>query len=235
MFGPVVAEHPLDLLHPGDEEHIPQEDGHFQHTLQDDPGPAAQLDKVADAGRHQSGQDGKEQDGPEAPHDSRAGQQGFFGLFAQVLPHPLFKGGLLFFGVVVLPHADLGRVHHVPVAHDQALDHRDGPPHNGDLHPAFAGGDGVEPCLDAAVGAADRTADLPGAAHHDPLHQGLPAHTGLETFFLCLMVHWSIYSCLLPRSMFTLSQLRWPPQTCFARQPPRTRGGLRCRDFEKVT
>ena len=191
VFGAVVAEHPLDLLHPGDQVHIGQENPHLEDALNQDPDPPAQFHKMPQRCHHQGGQDGEEQNGSQAAHHGRAGQEDFLGFFTQMLPHPFFKGGLLFFLVVVVPHADLGRIHHIPIAHNQALDHGHGPPHNGDLHPALADRHRVGLGLNLAVRLADGTADQLGAPHHDAFHQCLASYTGLETFFLCVLVHWS--------------------------------------------
>ena len=119
----------------------------------------------------------------------RHGHQRVLGFFAQMLPHPFFKGGLLLGGVVVVPHAHLCRVHHVAVAHDHAFDHGNGTAHQRDLRPYPVGGGGVELGLNGTVRFAHGTAHLFGAAHHDALHQCLPAYAGLKAF-LFRLIHW---------------------------------------------
>ena len=192
MLGPVVLEHPVDLLHPGDGGHVGQEDGDLEHRLQHHLGPAAQRHQMVQAAHQHRGQNGEEQDGKQpADHGSRR-QHDIFGLFAQMVTHPFFKGGLLFGGVVVIPHAHLCRVHHVLVSHDQAFDHRDGSPHQRDLCPHAVGGGGLDLGLNGSIGLADGTADVFRAPHHNALHQGLPAHTRLEAF-LVRLIHWLSY------------------------------------------
>ena len=99
-----------------------------------------------------------------------------------MVAHPFFKGRFLGFGVVVVAHAHLCGIHHIAVAQNEALDHRDGPAHEGDPGPDAVVGHLVQLGLNGAVGLADRDADLLRAPHHDAFHQGLSAHTGLKTF-----------------------------------------------------
>ena len=189
VLGPVVLEHPVDLLHFGDAHHIGQEDAHLEHRFQHHLGPAAQRDKMVHAAHDKGGQHSEQQNGQQPAQNGCAGQQSVLGLFAQMLPYPLFKSGLFLFGVVVIAHADLGGVHHIAVTHDQAFDHGNRSPHQRDLCPDAMGRRRLGLGLDGAIRLAHGAADELGAAHHDAFHQGLPAHTGLETFFVGL-IHW---------------------------------------------
>ena len=193
VLGTVVLEHPVDLLHSGNARHIGQEDSDLEHSFQHHLAPAAQRDKTAHAAHDEGGQHRKEQDRQQAAHHSGAGQQGILSLLAEMLSHPFFKGGLLFLGVVVVPHAHLSGVHHVAVAHDQAFDHGDCTAHQRDLGPDAMVLHGVEFGLNGAVRLAYCAADELWAAHHNAFHQCLTAHTGLETFLFWL-IHWVLLS-----------------------------------------
>ena len=195
MLGTVVLEHAVDLLHVRDAHHVGQEDAHFEQCFQHHLAPAAQRHKVVHAAHEEGGQHREQQDRQQAAQHSRHGQQGILGLFAQVFAHPFFKGSLLLGGVVVVAHAHLGRVHHVAVAHDEALDHGNGTAHKGNFGPHAVVLHGVDLGLDGAVGLAHRAADALRAAHHDAFHQRLPADAGLETFLVGL-IHWVLLSDL---------------------------------------
>ena len=191
----VILENAVDLLHLGDGHHVAEEDGHFQHRLEDDSRPAGQGDHLAEAAHQHRRQDGEQQDSEQAAHEGRTGHQDVLGLLAQMVAHPFFKGGLFLFGVVLVAHAHLSRVHHVVVAGDEALYHRDGSPHERDLGPdaVFRGVFYLR--FDGAVGLAHSAADVLRAAHHDAFHQGLTAHTGLEAFLLGFVIHKMDFSC----------------------------------------
>ena len=192
MLGPVVLEHAVDLLHFGDGDHIAQEDGHLQDRFEDDLAPPAQREQPVDAAHQNGRQHREQQDGKQSAQHGGNAQQDILGLFAQMVAHPFFKGGLLLFGVVVVAHAHLCGIHHVPVAHDEALHHRDGSPHEGDLRPDAVGWGRLDLCFNGAVRLAHRAADVLRAAHHDAFHQGLPTHARFETFLF-----WLIHPCLL--------------------------------------
>ena len=98
VLGPVVLEHPVDLLHFGDAHHIGQEDAHLEHRFQHHLGPAAQRDKMVHAAHDKGGQHSEQQNGQQPAQNGCAGQQSVLGLFAQMLPYPLFKSGLFLFG-----------------------------------------------------------------------------------------------------------------------------------------
>ena len=193
VLGTVVLKHAVDFLHLGDGHHIGEEDANFQHRFQHHLGPAAQCYKVVHAAHDEGGQHRKEQDRQQTAHHGGTGQQGILSLLAEMLPHPFFKGGLLFLGVVVVPHAHLSGVHHVVVAHDQAFDHGDRTAHQRDLGPHAMVLHGVEFGLNGAVRLAHCAADELWAAHHNAFHQCLTAHTGFETFLFWL-IHWVLLS-----------------------------------------
>ena len=193
VLGTVVLEHPVDLLHSGNTRHIGQEDSDLEHSFQHHLAPAAQRDKTAHTAHDEGGQHRKEQDRQQAAHHGGTGQQGILSLLAEMLSHPFFKGGLLFLGVVVVPHAHLSGVHHVVVAHDQAFNHGDRTAHQRDLGPHAMVLHGVEFGLNGAVRLTHCAADELWAAHHNAFHQCLTAHTGLETFLFWL-IHWVLLS-----------------------------------------
>ena len=195
MLGTVVFEDTVDLLHLGDGHHVGQKDGDLEQRFEDDLRPAGQDDHLAETAHQHRGQNGEEQDGEQTAHKGRTGHQDVFGLLAQMLAHPFFKGGLFLFGVVLVAHAHLCGVHHVPVAGNEALDHRDGPPHDGDLCPDAVFGGVLNFGLNGAVRLAHGAADLLRAAHHDALHQGLTAYAGLEAFLLGFVIHKMDFSC----------------------------------------
>ena len=189
MLCTVVLEHAVDLLHFGDAHHIGQEDGHLQHGFQHHLAPAPQRQQTVHPAHKEGGQHGEQQNRQQTAQHRRHGHQRILGFFAQMFPHPFFKGGLLLGGVVVVPHAHLCRVHHVAVAHDHAFDHGNGTAHQRDLHPYPVGGSGVELGLNSTVRLAHGAAHLFGAAHHDAFHQCLPAYAGLKAF-LFRLIHW---------------------------------------------
>ena len=193
VLGTVVLKHAVDLLHLGDGHHIGEEDANFQHRFQHHLGPAAQCYKVVHAAHDEGGQHGEQQNRQQAAQYGGTGQQCVLCLFAQVVAHPFFKGSLFLFGVVVVTHAHLSRVHHVAVAHDQAFDHGDGTAHQRDLCPDAVVLHRVDLGLNGAVRLAHGAADELRAAHHDAFHQRLPADAGLETFLFWL-IHWVLLS-----------------------------------------
>ena len=184
MLGPVVLKHPVDLFHLGDGSHVRQKDAHLEHRFEDDFAPAAQRHQMIQPAYQHRGQHGKEQDGKQAAHHGSRRQQNVLGLFAQMVAHPFFKGGFLGLGVIVVAHAHLCRVHHVAVAHDEALDHRDGAPHERNFCPDAVGRGIFQLGLNGAIRLAHGAADLLGAPHHDAFHQCLPAHTCFKAFLV---------------------------------------------------
>ena len=212
MLCAVVFEHPVDLFHLRDSHHITQEDGDFQDRFQHHLAPASQRDQMVQPAHEDRRQDREEQNREQSADDRSRRQQDVLGLFAQMVAHPFFKSRLFLFGVVVVAHAHLRGVHHVAIARDEALDHRDGSPHERDFRPDAVVRGRLDLRLDGPIGLADRTADLLGAAHHDAFHQRLSAHTGFEAFLF-----WLIHPCLLSpgaalprREMFCLMI----PQKC---------------------
>ena len=180
VLGAVVAEHPLDVLHVAHQSQVADEDGDFQHAFQQSPYPV-QGQHLAQQAHNGGGQHHEQHQGQHAPQHRRQTHDKVLGLFSQMLIDPFVQLALL--GLKgLLPHADLGGVHQAPVAHDQALDHAQHTPHQGNLLPG-KGGDGVQLGLDAAIRPAHRGADLTGSPHHDALDESLSPHRGFEFFF----------------------------------------------------
>ena len=123
MLGTVVLEDAVDLLHLRDGGHVAQENGDLEQRFQNDLAPAAQRHQMVHTAHQNRGQHREEQDREQAADEGSRPQQHVLRLFAEVVSHPFFKGGLLLFGVVVVAHAHLCGVHHVPVAHDETFHH----------------------------------------------------------------------------------------------------------------
>ena len=198
VLGPVILEHAVDLFHLRDGRHIAQEDGHLEQCFQYHLAPAAQRKQAAHTAHDHRGQHREQQNGKQAAYHGSSAQQNILGLGAKVFAHPLFKGRFLLSRVIIVAHADLGGIHHVAIPCDQTFDHGNGPPHQRDPGPNAVGRGRLDLRLNGAVRLADCAADLLRPPHHDPLHQGLAAHTGFETFLVWL-IHRVSYPRMVPQ------------------------------------
>ena len=72
-------------------------------TASSTPCPAPQRQQTVHPAHKEGGQYGEQHNRQQTAQHRRHGQQCVLGFFAQMLPHPFFKGSLLLGGVVVVP------------------------------------------------------------------------------------------------------------------------------------
>jgi len=179
MLGTVVLKDAVQLLEAGAEEHIPKEDDHFQYAFQDDARPAAQRRGPHDEASQKRGQEGEQKQCQRHADESRAGHHGILHGGGGVFLEPFVQLGLCGFGLPL--HGDVGSVHQVFVTLIEVFGHVADAAHQRDFI-VPAGRDGVVGQVNAAVRLAHGAADFLRSAHHDALHQGLPADGGAKFF-----------------------------------------------------
>ena len=93
VLRPVVLEHPVDVLLPGAEDQVGQEDQDLQHALHQIPAPHGEArEEVEDAAGDQGGQHQEEKDRQSDPQDHRESDDGPLQLLVGKLPvQPLLK------------------------------------------------------------------------------------------------------------------------------------------------
>ena len=195
VLGAVILKHAVNFLHAGAKEHVRQKDDQLEYALQNHLGPAGQRHHLPHRPREEGGQKGEQEQRQQHPRKGGAGHQHILHGGGGVLVQPLVKFGLV--GLLfLLGEGDVRAVHQVLVAAVQVLGHVADAPHKGHFV-VPVGGDRVIGQVDLTVRAAHRAADFLGAAHHDALHEGLPAHRGAETFRLGVVCHSNsfVYIC----------------------------------------
>ena len=93
VLGTVVLKDAVQVLEPRAEKHVPEEDGHFQRTFEDDARPAPQRDNLHDEAGQKRGQKRKQEQRQHNTDEGGAGHE-----------HVLHSGG----GVFLEPFVQLG-------------------------------------------------------------------------------------------------------------------------------
>ena len=93
VLGTMVLKDAVQVLEPRAEEHVPEEDGHFQRTFEDDARPAPQRDNLHDEAGQKRGQKRKQEQRQHNTDEGGAGHE-----------HVLHGGG----GVFLEPFVQLG-------------------------------------------------------------------------------------------------------------------------------
>ena len=181
VLRPVVGKDPLHLPHPGAQGQIADQNGQLQQALGQIPHQHG-VGHQGDGGAQQGGQQEKQPDGHPHAQNHRQGDEKGGGLVAaQLVLQPGLELGGLFLLVVL--REELGGVHQGGHAVVHGAAEAEHPPDEGPAHHGAAVLQRVQLLhldLQLPVGPAHHHRLLPGAAHHDPLDEGLPSAHGFE-------------------------------------------------------
>ena len=213
VLGAVVGKDPAHVLHPGDENHIAQEEEDLQKALHQVAQEVVSMDSRHQAGQERGQEDEESHREGNAQHGGHVDHQLFHLLAADLILQPLVELGRL---GVLLFREEGSRVHQ----RLNAVDHAAGEVyHAADERPAQNGiailgrlqwlGLHHQP-----FGAAHHNGLLFGALHQNALDERLAADHGFEFFLcICLFIHDFLYSSPVGREMVT----RVPPPGAFSR------------------